>query len=203
MNLVVNARDAMPQGGTITVETNNVELDSKYADLHPAVSAGPYVQIVVSDTGMGMEAETKARIFEPFFTTKARGTGLGLSTVYGIVKQCGGSVSVYSELGHGAAFKVYLPAVAESVAIDEAGLHLEPVGGYETVLVAEDEIAYRELIREVLAAKGYNVLLAEDGGRAIEIANTFAGKIDVLLTDSVMPSAMGIVLAEQMKNKFP
>ena len=203
MNLVVNARDAMPQGGTVTIDTANVDLDRQFAELRPAISEGSYVQIVVSDTGTGMDAETRTRIFEPFFTTKARGTGLGLSTVYGIVKQCGGSVSVYSELGHGAAFKVYLPAVAESVSTDESNVTVEPAGGHETVLVAEDEVTYRELVHEVLVAKGYNVLVAEDGRRALDIADKFVGKIDVLLTDSVMPSAKGIVLAEQMKNKFP
>ena len=203
MNLVVNARDAMPQGGTVTIDTANVDLDRQFVELRPSISEGSYVQIVVSDTGTGMDAETRTRIFEPFFTTKARGTGLGLSTVYGIVKQCGGSVSVYSEPGHGAAFKVYLPAVAESVTRDESNVTLEPDGGNETVLVAEDEIAYRELVREVLVAKGYNVLVAEDGRRALEIADKFAGNIDVLLTDSVMPSATGIALAEQMKKRFP
>ena len=203
MNLVVNARDAMPQGGTITVETNNIDLDSKYADLHPAVVAGPYVQVVVSDTGMGIDAETKARIFEPFFTTKSRGTGLGLSTVYGIVKQCGGSILVYSEPGQGAAFKVYLPAVAESVTAEHSAPVVDPGGGSETVLVAEDEAAYRELIQEVLAAKGYNVLLAEDGQQALTMVRGLSGKIDVLLTDSVMPSARGAVLAAEMKKLFP
>lgn len=201
MNLVVNARDAMPQGGAITIETKNVDLDSNYADLHPAVSAGPYVQVVVSDTGMGMDAETRARIFEPFFTTKSRGTGLGLSTVYGIVKQCGGSISVYSEPGQGAAFKVYLPAVTESVTAEHSAAVIDPPGGSETVLVAED--AYRELIEEVLVAKGYNVLLAEDGQQALAMVRGLSGKIDVLLTDSVMPTARGAVLAAQMKKLFP
>lgn len=203
MNLVVNARDAMPQGGAITVETNNIDLDLNYADLHPQVSAGPYVQVVVSDTGMGMDADTKARIFEPFFTTKSRGTGLGLSTVYGIVKQCCGSISVYSEPGQGAAFKVYLPAAAESVMAEHSPALADPDGGSETILVAEDEAAYRELVQEVLVAKGYNVLLAEDGMQALMMVRGHPGKIDVLLTDSVMPSARGAVLAAEMKKLFP
>jgi len=203
MNLVVNARDAMPQGGTITVETNDIDLDSNYSDLHPEVSVGPYVQIVVSDTGMGMNADTKARIFEPFFTTKSRGTGLGLSTVYGIVKQCCGSISVYSEPGQGAAFKVYLPAASESVTAEQSGVPVDPGGGSETILVAEDEAAYRELIQEVLVAKGYNVLLSEDGMQALAMVRGLTRKIDVLLTDSVMPSARGAVLAAEMKKLFP
>lgn len=203
MNLVVNARDAMPRGGKITIETKDVELDPQYAELHPAVTPGPYVQIVVSDTGMGMDAETRSRIFEPFFTTKARGTGLGLSTVYGIVKQCGGAVSVYSEPGQGAAFKVYLPAVAEAVTREQNGAAIELPGGTETVLVAEDEEAYRELISEVLSGKGYSVLLAADGKQALELAERSAENLDVLLTDSVMPSATGILVAEQVKQRFP
>lgn len=203
MNLVINARDAMPHGGTVTIETSDAELDPRYAELHPPVSAGKYVQIVISDTGMGMDAETRSHIFEPFFTTKERGTGLGLATVYGIVKQSGGAISVYSELGRGAAFKIYLPATAESVAKEQSSESTQPLGGSETILVAEDDTAIRELIREVLREKGYTVLLAEHGTQAVEITEKSPGPIDLLLTDSIMPGTTGSLLAEQVRRKFP
>jgi len=202
MNLVINARDAMPNGGTIAVQTSDINLDSKYAELHPAVSSGPYVQISVADTGVGMTSDIRSRIFEPFFTTKARGTGLGLATVYGIVKQCGGAVSVYSEPDHGSVFKVYLPACTESVRLETIAPMSESRGGNETVLLAEDESSYRNLIHEVLTNKGYKVLVAKDGKEATNILSG-ASNVDLLLTDSVMPSAAGAILVKEAKKQFP
>jgi two-component system, cell cycle sensor histidine kinase and response regulator CckA len=206
MNLAVNARDAMPRGGKLTVETDAVYLDEGYARRHVAVSPGRYVMLAVSDTGTGMDEQTQRQIFEPFFTTKERGkgTGLGLSTVYGIVKQSGGSIWVYSEVGRGTTFKVYLPLVAEGAEAyrrpPEGG---EVPPGTETILVAEDEAAVRSLVREALTAYGYRVITAPDGGSALLLGERHAGPIHLLLTDVVMPGVSGLELARRLGELRP
>jgi PAS domain S-box-containing protein len=207
MNLAVNARDAMPSGGKLTIETSNVSLDEEYARFHAPLRAGEYVMLTISDTGLGMDAETQSHIFEPFFTTKGpKGTGLGLSTVYGIVKQSGGYVWVFSESGKGTTFKIYLPRVAERVespvvvASDESAV-TEP--GTETVLLAEDEVNLRYLARQFLEKQGYTVLEAADGARAMEIAAAHPGTIHLLLTDVIMPGMNGRELAQRITKIRP
>jgi two-component system cell cycle sensor histidine kinase/response regulator CckA len=201
MNLLVNARDAMPKGGRIVLETSNVDLDSHYAEDHATVKPGRYVMLAVSDTGIGMSQETVAHIFEPFYTTKesGHGTGLGLSTVYGIVKQSGGYIWVYSEPGRGSTFKVYLPRVEEmqedAVATSPAQLSAK---GTETILLVEDEQAVRELIETVLLEQGYEVLAARDTNHAEELAKNFEREIHMLLTDVVMPGTSGRELAARV-----
>jgi two-component system cell cycle sensor histidine kinase/response regulator CckA len=206
MNLAVNARDAMPLGGKLTIETGNVELDGAYTQEHPVVTAGPYVLLSVSDSGIGMDEATQSRIFEPFFTTKekGKGTGLGLSTVYGIVKQSGGFVWVYSELGHGTTFKIYLPRVDER-ADAEAGAEAGPssMHGAETVLVAEDAAAVRAVVRQVLKRHGYVVLTAADGQSALELALEQEGPIHLLVTDVIMPEMSGPQLADRLRERRP
>jgi two-component system cell cycle sensor histidine kinase/response regulator CckA len=193
MNLAVNARDAMPDGGRITIETCNADLADDYVATHAPARAGRYVLLSVTDTGSGMDAATQSRIFEPFFTTKAvgEGTGLGLSTVYGIVKQSDGYIWVYSEVGVGTTFKVYLPRVDEEVGPaaeeDSGALAL----GTETVLLVEDEASLREMLREVLDANGYSVLVARDGAEALQVAEAHAGPIELMVIDVIMPGMTG------------
>jgi PAS domain S-box-containing protein len=206
MNLVVNARDAMPKGGRLTVETVNVDLDSTYARDHVTVKPGPYVMLAVSDSGIGMSPETVAHIFEPFYTTKesGQGTGLGLSTVYGIVKQSGGYIWVYSEPGKGTTFKVYLPRVAEQVESKPQPAEIPAAGrGSETILLVEDEEAVRELASRILSAKGYSVVAAKSTAEAQQFAEKHRGEIHLLLTDIIMPGTSGRELARRITRRHP
>ena len=206
MNLVVNARDAMPNGGRLTIETANVELDSTYARDHASVKPGPYVMLAVSDTGTGMDQETQAHIFEPFYTTKggSRGTGLGLSTVYGIVKQSGGYIWVYSEPGKGTTFKVYLPKVEETQAIPATPSEDDVAyTGTETILLVEDEPAVRELARSILTGQGYSVIAVDSAAEAEQIASKRSREIHLLLTDVVMPGVSGRELARRITARNP
>lgn len=205
MNLVVNARDAMPVGGKITIETSDVDLDEAYAHEHFPVVAGSYVMLAVSDTGIGMSPEIQKHIFEPFFTTKeqGKGTGLGLSTVYGIVRQSGGYVWVYSEPDHGTTFKVYLPRVKSEEESPTQVKAKRILGGTETILLVEDEAGIRKLTQECLASKGYMVLSARDGLEALKIAEQHGEAIDLLLTDVVLPGLGGPKLAKQYLGLHP
>jgi CheY-like chemotaxis protein len=206
MNLVVNARDAMPDGGKIGIETANVDLDEGYCAVHPYVLPGRFVMLSVSDAGHGMSDEVKAHIFEPFFTTKerGRGTGLGLATTYGVVKQSGGSIEVYSEVGIGTTFKVYLPRVEEEASPSEKDDRPQDMrGGSETVLLVEDEDIVRNLCVRILERLGYKVLQARNGAEAIALAQEFGDRIDLLLTDVVMPGMNGAELARQLVLHHP
>jgi two-component system cell cycle sensor histidine kinase/response regulator CckA len=208
LNLAVNARDAMPEGGRLTIETANVELDKAAAHPPAVLSPGKYVMLAVTDNGCGMDAETQAHIFEPFFTTKekGKGTGLGLATVYGIVKQSGGYVWVYSEPGRGTSFKVYLPRIEDEQAVRGRDGRTEAKSlprGSETVLLVEDEKGVRELAREYLELVGYTVIEAEDGHTALELAAMHVGPIQLLMTDVVMPGISGRELAGRVKTIRP
>jgi CheY-like chemotaxis protein len=203
MNLVVNARDAMPTGGKLTIELRDVELDGDYAAAHADVKPGSYVMLAVSDTGIGMDAATQARMFEPFFTTKekGKGTGLGLSTVLGIVEQSGGNICVRSEPGQGTRFEVFLPRAErpgplpsrESKRIDV------PVRGTGTILLVEDDEALRALVGRMLEKLGYEVLAASSGDQALDLCRNHAAKIDLVLTDVIMPNLSGRQLVEQLR----
>src|SRR6266446_3776994 len=207
MNLAVNARDAMPQGGRLTIETANVTLDETYARLHAPVKPGDYIMLAISDTGMGMDAETQSHIFEPFYTTKGlKGTGLGLSTVYGIVKQSEGYIWVYSETGKGTTFKIYLPRVGATVdteAAQTAAPSQQPGQGRETILLVEDEENLRQLTRQSLENQGYRVIDAADGAAAIRLSQAHKGPIHLLLTDVIMPGMNGRELANQVSPSRP
>ncbi len=206
MNLAVNARDAMPGGGTLTIETRNVTLDEAEALEHPEAPPGPHVLLTMSDTGTGMSAETKAHLFEPFFTTKdlGKGTGLGLSTVYGIVRQSGGSVDVTSEPGQGATFRIHFPRVEERVEPGrETRVSKRGPAGSETVLLVEDSDSLRRLVHHVLLKHGYTVLLACDGEHALNVSDEHNGPIHLLVTDVVMPRMGGLELAKRLLQTRP
>jgi PAS domain S-box-containing protein len=207
MNLTVNARDAMPQGGKLTIETANVTLDENFARTHAPLTAGNYVMLAISDTGVGMDSETQSRIFEPFFTTKgAKGTGLGLSTVYGIVKQSGAFIFVDSQPQRGTAFRAYFPRVD---AREDAAAASEALGlprakhGQETILLVEDEANLRRLARQYLETQGYKILEAEDAAAALQIVDGHKGSLDLLLTDVIMPGLNGRELATHVSNQLP
>ena len=200
MNLAVNARDAMPAGGKLTLETGDVELGEDYAEAHPGVAAGPHVMLAVSDTGQGMDRETQARIFEPFFTTKekGKGTGLGLSTVHGIVNQSGGNIFVYSEPGKGSTFKIYFPRVDEEVASPRpSGSEVESLKGTETVLLVDDDDVIRKLLHRILVDHGYTVLDAISSPEALRFCERHKGLIHLLITDAIMPQMDGSELAKR------
>jgi PAS domain S-box-containing protein len=206
MNLVVNARDAMEGGGKLTIETQNVYVDDGYVSQHLAVTPGSYVMLAVSDTGIGMDEQTQKRIFEPFFTTKelGQGTGLGLSTVYGIVKQSGGNIWVYSEVGQGTTFKVYLPRVDEEAQVYKVSLQTqEGLSGKETILLAEDEEIVRKLVCEVLKSQGYEVLEAANGSAALLLCERLQGPIHLMITDIVMPEMSGRELTDRLAGLRP
>ncbi|RME19044.1 MAG: response regulator, partial [Deltaproteobacteria bacterium] len=204
MNLVVNARDAMPEGGKLTIETANVELDEQYARSHADVVPGRYVMLAVSDTGIGMDEQTQQKIFEPFFTTKeeGRGTGLGLATVYGIVRQCGGYIWVYSEPGKGTTFKIYFPAVDMSEKRKAAEFGEIPRGS-ETVLVVEDDDAVRRFLEKALQSLGYEPLIAAGAEQALELVRESASPPELLLTDVVLADDDGRRLAERLCSEHP
>jgi CheY-like chemotaxis protein len=206
MNLVVNARDAMPQGGKLTIETRNVDLDASYTRTHPEVKPGAYVLLAISDTGCGMDEATKARIFEPFFTTKdvGKGTGLGLAMVYGVVKQSGGHVAVYSEVGHGTTFKIYLPSTEERLPVTApAPRPAATPTGKGTVLLVEDEDMVRNLSRAVLQEQGYTVLEARHGKEAIGLPGPDLDNVELTVTDVVMPGMDGRDLAQHLLRRKP
>jgi two-component system, cell cycle sensor histidine kinase and response regulator CckA len=200
MNLAINARDAMPKGGKIALVTSNVEIDETHAQQHPSMKPGRYVMLTVSDTGSGMDMETQSRIFEPFFSTKApgRGTGLGLSTVFGIVKQSGGTIEVYSETGKGTTFKIHFPQCDE----DPVALQQEKAkalrGGTETILLVDDASPLRKLTRLLLEECGYTIIDSGDPGEALRIAGGHRGPLPLMITDVILPGFSGSVLAERL-----
>jgi len=211
MNLAVNARDAMPKGGRLSIETSNVELDEWYARQYAEVKAGYYVMLAITDTGCGIDKEIQSHIFEPFFTTKKvdKGTGLGLSTVYGIVKQSGGSIYVYSEPGLGTTFKMYFPRINKGIKSHKPKSH-KPTGiqselkqGLETILLVEDQEVVRNLVIEILNMEGYTVLVANLAREAISICKKHKEPIHLMITDIIMPHMSGTELAEQLKSLRP
>lgn len=204
LNLALNARDAMPDGGVLTIETANIELDQAFVADHPGSSAGRHVMLAVSDTGAGMDRGVQEHLFEPFYTTKeqGRGTGLGLATVYGIVKQSGGSIFVDSEMNRGTSFRMYLPRIEQGAEVahqppDSVGdLH-----GDETILVVEDQPEVRSVVQNALSRHGYRVLMATNGSEAAEIAMAHGDRIDLLITDVVMPGLAARDLAERFRRQ--
>ena len=205
MNLAVNARDAMPKGGRLTIETRNVDLDEVFALTHPPTKPGRYVMLALTDTGQGMDPEVRSHLFEPFFTTKGlgKGTGLGLATVYGIVKQSGGYVWALSEPGQGASFQIYLPPVDEAVQATEHKADAGPLKGTETILLVEDEPVVRSLARDILKMRGYTVLESTDVNDARRICETHPEPIHLMLTDVVMPQMSGRALADSLTGFRP
>ena len=200
MNLCLNARDAMPDGGQLIIETQNVEIDEEYCRVHPYARQGSYVLLAVSDTGVGMDAATTERVFEPFFTTKevGKGTGLGLATVYGVVKQHGGFIHLYSELGKGTTFRIYLPATSGAPEPREPKTDERTPKGTETILLAEDNEGLREAAHEMLQRLGYRVILASNGAEAIELFKANSRQIDLVILDIVMPHLSGPAAYSQM-----
>jgi len=205
MNLVVNARDAMPDGGQITIATDSIALDDKYCLGHEPVIVGDYVMLAVRDTGCGMDEPTKAHVFEPFFTTKqpGKGTGLGLASVHRIVQQSGGYVSVGSELGRGTTFKLYFPRVQAQIDSATTAINTESIGGNETILLVEDEPALREITASILRSAGYTVVEANSPTKAVQLAETHSEPIHLLLTDVIMPHMSGVALSKRLKTSIP
>ena len=205
MNLATNARDAMPRGGKLTIETSNVFLDQTYAQAHVIVPAGEYALLVVSDSGGGIPAEHLNHIFEPFCTTKeaGKGTGLGLATAYGIVKQSEGFIWVYSEPGHGTTFKIYLPRVHRASEVERPVPAKKSPHGHETVLLVEDEAAVRASTNEFLVRSGYTVVIAENGEDALRVSRDYSGPIHLMITDVVMPKMSGPQVATQLLAERP
>ncbi|MCB0035866.1 MAG: response regulator, partial [Anaerolineales bacterium] len=206
LNLVVNARDAMPRGGKLIIETARITLDESYAMTHLGAQPGPRVMLAVSDTGQGMDTATQQHIFEPFFTTKGRGqgTGLGLATVFGIIKQHDGNIWVYSEPGHGTVFKIYLPLTeAANTPQETEYTQIEALQGRETVLIVEDEATVRQLVEETLRAQGYQVLVAENGDEGLALATVHKGTLHLLLTDVVLPDMDGRALYSTLTQQRP
>jgi len=205
VNLAVNARDAMPEGGVLAVDTDNIEIDAGYADTHPGLAPGTYVRLRVSDTGSGMEKSVLEKVFEPFFTTKPQGdgTGLGLPMVFGIVTQAGGEIQIYSEIGIGTTCRVLLPTTDRLQSVSRPVEEARNLGGTETVLVVEDEDALREVTRRILAEQGYEVLTCANGPDAIKLAEKHGGSIDLLLTDVVLPKMLGNEIATRVQALIP
>jgi CheY-like chemotaxis protein len=206
VNLAVNARDAMPRGGLLTIEMHNIDIDEKMVARHLTMETGSYVLLAISDTGVGISPETQAHLFEPFFTTKekGRGTGLGLSTSYGIVKQNRGEIVVYSEVGVGSTFKVYLPRVDAPVEIEyPAAQDARKTGGTETILIVEDEEGVRKVLVEMLSHQGYNVMVAGGGPDALALCDRHQGPLELLVTDVIMPKMSGRELADQLRRFRP